>query len=163
MKAYKNHTLVEYVQALSRREPVPGGGSVAALSGALGAGLIVMVARYSVGKIGTVVGERKLQSVIATAESLSVQFLEMVDEDAKLYLAFSRIPKTLSREKARAEREIRKIPQAVCRLARRALELTPFLVLHGNPFLIGDVEIAVEQLWSAWRSAAILSQLEPRS
>ena len=44
MKRYKIHTLQEYLEVLSQRTPVPGGGSAAALVGSLGAALISMVA-----------------------------------------------------------------------------------------------------------------------
>jgi methenyltetrahydrofolate cyclohydrolase len=163
MKDYNKHTLTEYIEALSSRNPVPGGGSVSSLNGALGAALIEMVANYSVGKTGSAVGERKIQSILKTAGELRVRFLELVDEDARAYLAFSRIPKTDRKAKARADRTAKNIQREVCRLSKRALDLTPFLVSHGNPFLITDVEIAVEQLWSAYRAAAILIRPEQHS
>ena len=50
MKKLRNHTLVEFAAELAKKTPVPGGGSVAALSGALAAGLLAMVANYSVGR-----------------------------------------------------------------------------------------------------------------
>jgi formiminotetrahydrofolate cyclodeaminase len=159
MKAYKNHTLEQYARALARREPVPGGGSVAALNGALGTGLIGMVAGYSLGKTGSAGNERKLKALAEKCETLREQFLALVDDDAKAYLKFSRIPPELRRDKARAARAAAKIPRRVCRLARSALDLIPFLVIHGNRYLISDLEIAVEQIWAAYRSAGAL--LEP--
>lgn len=163
MKAYKNQTLTEYTRALSRREPVPGGGSVAALNGALGCALIGMAAEYAVGKMGTAVQERKLQTVIKQVGVLREQFLALVDADAQAFLDFTKVPRTDVRKKARAAVALCKVPHSVCRLALKALDLTPFLVVYGNSRLIGDVEIAVEQLWTAWRSAFILTQPEGKT
>ena len=47
---FRNFTLRVYLNQLARREPVPGGGSAAALASALGVGLISMVANYSISK-----------------------------------------------------------------------------------------------------------------
>lgn len=136
---------------------------MAALSGALGAGLINMVASYSVGKTGSGENERKLRALLKKGEAFRKQFLALVDDDARAYLKASRVPRGRRQDKARAERAAAKVPQQVCRLAQSALDLTPFLVIHGNKHLINDVEIAVEQLWAAYRSAGALLQPDGNS
>ncbi|MBU4334812.1 MAG: cyclodeaminase/cyclohydrolase family protein, partial [Candidatus Omnitrophica bacterium] len=86
MKKYKNFTIKEYLEVLSRKEPVPGGGSAAALTAALGVGLITMVANYSKAKSSSKVIEKKTQKIIRESEKMKDRLLELVDLDAQAYM-----------------------------------------------------------------------------
>lgn len=70
--------------------PTPGGGSVAALAGALGASLVAMVSRLTRGKQGYEEVQAAMEEHLAAAEALRRRFQELADADAAAYDAVSR-------------------------------------------------------------------------
>ena len=156
MKKFKDHTLSEYLDRLSAREPVPGGGSAAALSSALGAGLIAMVTQYSLGKGKSAVVEAKLNKILEKAVDIRSQLLEMVDEDAKVYLDVVAARKLDKNAQKKAAQKALAVPRLICRLSYQAVELTPYLVDNGNPYLMSDVEVALELLLAGYHSAIVM-------
>ena len=80
---FSNKTLTQYLNQLSSKESVPGGGSAAALTAALGAGLISMVANYSIGrKSNTPAMNKKFNEILKKSEVLRaalVTFHELTD------------------------------------------------------------------------------------
>ena len=85
MIRYDEHTLQKYLDALAAREPVPGGGSAAAVCGSLAAALIGMAARYSLGKNKPPETEKKLEAILKEADAARVRLLELAGEDAQAY------------------------------------------------------------------------------
>ncbi|OGX26618.1 MAG: hypothetical protein A2Y03_00475 [Omnitrophica WOR_2 bacterium GWF2_38_59] len=156
MKKYKNFTIKEYLDVLSKKEPVPGGGSAAALTGALGAGLITMVANYSRAKSSSKVIEKKIQKIILESERMKNRLLELVDLDARAYIGIVEAKKGSSKEKNAAVRNAKKVSKEVCTLSYKAIQLTPFLVEKGNKYLISDIEVAIEMLFAAFNSSLAL-------
>lgn len=159
MKNYIKRSLKEYVEALAAREPVPGGGSAAALTGAVAAGLLVMAAEYSKGKTGTPAREKRLRQILKKGRSIKKRLLELVDLDAVSYLEVVKARKLKTSARKKALRQACKVPQEICRLCFKAIELTPFLVKNGNPNLISDVEVAVELFWASFRSARTMAAI----
>ncbi len=158
MKKYKNYTLSEYMEVLSSRTPVPGGGSAAAYTGALGAALISMVANYSIGKGDSLKHEKEIRKIIKESFKIQKALLDYVDLDAEAYKKVIK-SKQSTKERTIAERKARKVPKEVCRFCYRAITLTPFLVKKGNVNLMSDIEVAVEMLFAAYNSALMLSKL----
>lgn len=158
MKQYKNHTLSEYLNCLSRREPVPGGGSAAAYTGALGVGLLLMVARYSRGKGANKSVEARITSTIKKAEAIQKKLLVLVDLDAKAYLKLTKTKQSPKKIRVKAIKAAREVPLKVCRLCYKATDLAPFLVEEGNKYLIADVAVACELLLSSFNGALTLAQ-----
>ena len=156
MKKFKDHTLSEYLDRLSAREPVPGGGSAAALSSALGAGLIAMVTQYSLGKGKPAAVEAKLNKILVKAVDIRSQLLELVDEDAKAYLDVVAARKLDKNAQKKAAQKALAVPRLICRLSYQAVELTPYLVDNGNPYLMSDVEVALELLLAGYHSAIVM-------
>ena len=156
MKPFKDHTLKEYLDHLAARQPVPGGGSAAALSSALGAGLIVMVSQYSLGKGKPKLVETQLTSIIAKAEKIRERLLALVDEDAQAYLAVVAARKLDAKAQKEAARKAARVPREICTLSYQAVELTPYIVEHGNPYLMSDVEVALELLLAGYHSAIVM-------
>ncbi len=150
---FKNYTLKSYLDVLAKKEPVPGGGSAAALTGALGAALLCMVANYSKGKSQSKMVEKRIQRILDQSEAIRKRFLELVDLDAEAYLNVVKTKNASPREKKAALKGAQKVPQEVCRLSYKAVQLAPFLVQKGNKYLIGDVEAAIEMLMAAFNSA----------
>jgi methenyltetrahydrofolate cyclohydrolase len=158
MKKFKNHSLEKYLDVLAAREPVPGGGSAAAMAAALGAGLISMVTQYSLKKGSPALVERRLQKTLLASERLRQRFLRIVDLDAEAYLAVVRTRKGPERARKAALKQAAKVPRELAQLCYQAIDLTPFLVLKGNKYLFSDVEVAVELLLAAFKSAMTMSQ-----
>ena len=155
MKKYQNHTLKEYADALSMKTPTPGGGSAAALTAALGVALLSMVANYSKGKSPSQVTENKIKKIFITNAKIRRRLLGLVDLDAQAYRNVVKTRKSAEAVRQKALRQARQVPFEVSRLCYQAVEQAPFLVAKGNKYLLSDVEVAVELLLAAYRSAMI--------
>ncbi len=155
MRKYKHHTLEQYLNVLAQREPVPGGGSAGALTGALGAALISMVAQYSLGRKSPKSVDQKISKILSQTEKIRKRLLELVDLDAEAYLKVVKARKGSLKERKAALKQAREIPAELCRLSTQAVDLLPYLVKNGNPFLRSDLEIALEMLWAAYASGQI--------
>lgn len=156
MKKFKSHTLKEYLNVLSKKDPVPGGGSAAALNGALGVSLIGMVANYSKGKNSSKVVEKRIQKILNESQGLQKQFLELVDLDAEAYLKVVKARKGTEKQKKTAAKAAAAVPSEVCRLCYKSIQLTTYLVEKGSPYLLNDLEIATEMLFCTFNSARTL-------
>jgi formiminotetrahydrofolate cyclodeaminase len=155
MKKYKNHTLCEYLDVLSKRTPVPGGGSAAALIAATGAALVSMVANYSKGRSKSKRVENKICSLLKQNEQIRKRLIDLIDLDAKVYLNVVKTRGASAQIKKKALREASKAPLEVCRLCYKAIQLIPYLVENGNPHLTSDLEVAAEMFLAAFNSAHI--------
>jgi len=96
-------TVTDFAHEVSRDSPAPGGGSVAALAGALGAALGAMVANLAIGKPGRKDAEPALRIAADDAQSAKDALLAAVDADTKAfagYLAAMRMPKATPGEQA---------------------------------------------------------------
>ena len=133
--------------------PVPGGGSASALSAALGAGLISMVAQYSLGRKHSVAVEKRIRKILKESEQIRKRLLDLVDLDAQAYLRVVQTRKSSPQQRHRAEQAAAKVPQEIGRLCYKAVQLAPFLVANGNKYLMGDVEAAVEILSGAFSAS----------
>ena len=158
-------TLSDFVDELSRNSFAPGGGSVSALAGSLGASLISMVANLTHDKKNFFDLKKEMNKVGLEIQSLKDDLLLLVDEDTKAYnqvLATSRLS-------ASSEKELRQkkkltfeanqyainVPFKVMSLSLKVLELGKNLVTKGNPSSVSDVGVASEVALAATRGAAM--------
>lgn len=154
MISYKDDTLFQYLEQLSRREPVPGGGSAAAVAGALGAALIAMAARYSLNKGKSAQVEAKINELIAQSDQARGSFLEFSSQDAQAYLdvvAARKAGDKAAQEDALAHAA--RVPQMIIDLCQDCQKLAAYLYQEGNPRLLSDVKAAEEFLKAAIASA----------
>jgi formiminotetrahydrofolate cyclodeaminase len=157
---FKEKTLQEYLDQLSRREPVPGGGSAAALTAAMAVGLISMVTNYSIGRKSNTPGvEKRLARILGQSEPIRLRLLELTSLDSDAYLKVSAARSLDKKAQAKAAREAQAVPLEVCKLCYKALQLTPYLAERGNPYLLSDVEVALELLMSAFNGARIMVRI----
>lgn len=155
----------DLVARLATSDPVPGGGSAAALAGAMGAALVRMVVELTTGRPAAEAHESELTEVAIAAAQFQSELLSLADADAAAYaavVAARRLPKDGEREReARrvqldaALREAIRIPLATARAAAEVLALAERLVPIGNRNAISDVGVAALMAVTALRGAAL--------
>ncbi len=152
-----NSPLKEYLDNLFDKKPTPGGGSVAALSAALGVSLIGMVLNYTIGKKGYEAHEKELSDILSAAGILKTRLEELVDEDV---LVYGRLRDALKAKASKADMqnlyiESASVPLEVCRLSYDGMEALTIVCDWSNKALISDVGIACELLEAAFYSAKL--------
>jgi glutamate formiminotransferase/formiminotetrahydrofolate cyclodeaminase len=145
-------TLRGFADELSSSSPAPGGGSVAALCGAMSASLVAMVAALTWSKAGFEAARPAMETAGSEAQSLKDWFLGAVDRDTDAFnavLAAMRLPKKSPDEiKTRgiavelASQGAAKVPLDVLEATIRTLELTLVVVKDGNPNSVSDAGVA---------------------
>ncbi len=133
-------TLREFANELSTDSPAPGGGSVAALCGALSAALTAMVANLTVGKKGYETAQKTLKRAALRAQELKDEYLRLVDLDTE---AFTKVMEALRLPKGpdghSRERE------AALEQATKEATLVPFRTLEGTLELLKLAKKAVDR------------------
>jgi len=147
-----DYNLREFANELSVDSPAPGGGSTAALCGALSASLSSMVSNLTVGKKEYENVQKDVKEIAVNAQSLKDEFLRAVDLDTmafnKLMDAYRLINKTeeQKREKAQAVEEAVKeatlVPFGVLEKSIEALNLAREISLKGNKNSLSDAGVA---------------------
>jgi formiminotetrahydrofolate cyclodeaminase len=145
--------------------PTPGGGSAAALAGALGASLLAMVAGLPKPRAATPDDAQKLSESGERCTRCARQLERLVDADSDAYaqvLSAYRLPKSTDEEKQRRSDRIQDAlraavgtPLDVMRASTSALEEEPVLRDLSNPNAASDVGVAVELLRAARRGARL--------
>jgi glutamate formiminotransferase/formiminotetrahydrofolate cyclodeaminase len=138
----------DLLEALSADTPTPGGGSAAAYSGAMGAALVIMVARLTIGKKKYAGAQDAMQGILLKAEQLQAELLEDVSKDAAAFeavMAAYRLPKDTLEEQSQRQDAIQaatlaaaQAPLQVARKAVQVLSLAEQAVALGNVNAISD-------------------------
>ncbi|MCB2064701.1 MAG: cyclodeaminase/cyclohydrolase family protein [Novosphingobium sp.] len=153
----------EFGRVLASDAPAPGGGSVAALSGALGADLIAMVCRLSVGRQDLELFADELSKALNQATDLSKSLLERVDLDTQAFnsvMAAFKLPKQTEEEKKKrgeaiqaGYREAIQSPLGIARECLQILQLAESLVGKSNPNALSDLGVASQQAYAGLEGA----------
>jgi glutamate formiminotransferase/formiminotetrahydrofolate cyclodeaminase len=157
-------TLPDFLEELASASPAPGGGSVAALCGALASALAAMTARLTLGRERYRESWEEMESLIPRADALRASLLSRIDEDAAAfdrYMAARRLPKGTDEEVRdrdaalrRAARETVEVPLSVVEDCRTLLALAAAAVGRGNPNAVTDAGCAALLAQAAARAAA---------
>lgn len=144
--------LREFINELSVDSPAPGGGSTAALCGALSAALSSMVSNLTVGKKGYEGVQKKVKKIAEAAQALKDNFLRDVDSDTiafnKVMEAFKMPKKTDSQKEERifaieeAYKEATLVPFGVIKKSVEALKLAKEVAQKGNKNSISDAGVS---------------------
>ena len=134
-------------------DPTPGGGSAAALAGALAASLVEMVAGLPKTRTGVADEREKLDAAKAAAAKAGARLRQLVDLDTEAYNAVTaayRLPKATDDEKAartaaiaKAMRQATDVPLETCECAAQVLRAAASGLAHGNPNAASDVRTAM--------------------
>jgi formiminotetrahydrofolate cyclodeaminase len=162
---YLEERLKSYTDALARGQPTPGGGSAAALVGALAAALTSMVANFTVGREKFAAVEAEVRQLLAESERLRAELERLTQADTEAYGLVSRaykMARNTEDEKAAREaaiqaalREAAEVPRAAVQACRRVLKIAAGLVDKGNPNLITDVGVAAKFALAAMECATL--------
>jgi len=149
----------EFVNLLSSKAAVPGGGGAAALVGGIGTALAGMVCNLTVGKKKYAQYEDDVKRILKRAEDLQKDLLDMVDEDAENFLPLSKaygMPANTEEEKKEKEKVMQQalkkaceVPIKIVETCYEAIKLHQGLVDKGSRLAISDVGVGVQCLKSA--------------
>ena len=162
---YIDQPIRHFLDKLASKSPEPGGGSVAALTGSLGAGLVSMVCSLTLGKEKYKDVQPQVEALIKESEKLRIEMQDLIQKDTEVYGGLSEVykmPKNTDSEKtartAKMQEALKKACQVpfeiglksleVARLAQRAAEI-------GNVAAVSDAGVAVLLAQACAQSAAL--------
>ena len=162
---YSEMAVADLVDAFASTDPVPGGGSAAALAGAVGASLLLMVAGIPKTKSGAPEETADLAEAEARIRPLRDSLLELVDRDSDAYrqvmtafkLSKGSDAETSQRRKAveDATREATEVPLDTMRACQQALRGAVVVAANGARKATSDIGVAVELLLAGLRGAGM--------
>ncbi|MGB2764200.1 MAG: glutamate formimidoyltransferase [Candidatus Aminicenantaceae bacterium] len=144
--------LREFANELSVDSPAPGGGSTAALCGALSASLSSMVSNLTVGKKGYETVQNDVKKIAVKAQAIKDEFLRAVDLDAIAFnklMGASRMPRKTDEQKQERDKAIEEaskeatlVPFEVLEKSIKALNLAKEIAQKGNKNSLSDAGVA---------------------
>jgi len=144
----------EFVDEVSRESPAPGGGSIAALAGALGAALASMVSNLSIGKRGTEEVEEELKPIADKSQELKEKLVKAIDDDTNAFNAYMdarRLPgKTEEEKKIKKDaiqaglKEAVMVPLNTAKWSASVLNLAEKAVDFGNINSVTDAGVGAQ-------------------
>ncbi|HOX12629.1 MAG TPA: glutamate formimidoyltransferase [Spirochaetales bacterium] len=163
-----SRTVASFADEVSADSPAPGGGSVAALAGSLGAALAAMVANLTVGKKGYEAAWKDLDALALRAQDVKVRLLAAVDDDTNAFndvLAAQKLPKGTEEEKtARAAaiqagyRSATLVPLSTAQACLEAARVSESAAVLGNRASVTDAGVGA-LLAAAGAEGAVLNVL----
>jgi formiminotetrahydrofolate cyclodeaminase len=152
-------TIGDFLNAAAAKQPAPGGGSVAALAGALAAAMGEMVLNYSVGKKSLAAHEPELKEALAELTRARGLLLQLMVEDQQAYESLTEAKKLPESSPTRQKdfdvallASIR-VPQALGATALAILQLADGLVEKVNHYLLSDLAVCCELAMATVRCA----------
>lgn len=146
-------TVKDFLNKVAGSDPVPGGGSIAALNGALASALAAMVANLTIGKKKYAEVQEDMLAIAQEAEGLMSAFTTDIDRDSDAYdrvFACFKMPKDTDEEKAARSAAIQEATkyaaQVPLEVARRACALMPRIAevaRRGNQNAVTDACVAM--------------------
>ena len=154
-----------FLDALASNAPAPGGGSTAALTGAMAAGLVSMVCALTVGKRQYADVEEEVSGIGQQAETLRATFQELAQGDIDVFSRLSatyKLPRTTDADAASRRAAIQTVTRFAAeiplRTARAAVALLPLcepLARKCNHNVVSDVGVAVVLTRAAVQSSLL--------
>mgnify|MGYP004444818379 FL=1 len=146
--SFTDKTCREFVEATATNAPIPGGGSVAALVGSLGAALSTMVASLTLSSSKYIAVEAEMEKNIQEIHKIQEDLLALVQKDidnfeplAKLYKQKATTPEekqALKEAKQKALYDACLAPMEIIKKCGRAIELAQEFAVKGNKVVIAD-------------------------
>jgi len=154
-----------FLDELAGKSSTPGGGSAAAIIGAMGAALISMVANFTVGKKNYEAVEVEIKAILTRSEELRAELTGMVKADVDVFnkvMGAYGMPRDTDEQKEKrtiaiqaALKEATDVPLACAKLCAEVIRLCLPVAEKGNKGVISDAGVAVLAGYAALRSAAL--------
>ena len=162
---FQEQQLQTFLDQLASKASTPGGGSAAAIMGAMGAALISMVANLTIGKKKYEDVDGEMQGFLQQSEDMRARLTGMIQADVdvfdKVMAAYGMVRETDAEKAARSEaiqaalKEATDVPLACAQLCADVIELCRPVAEKGNLNVISDAGVAVLAAHAALRSAAL--------
>ena len=163
----------EFLDVLSSKEPVPGGGGASALAGALGNALGQMVSNLTIGKKKYALVEDEIKELAERMKGIQGQFTQLADQDAKVFAPLAKcysLPSATEEEKAyKAEvmearlLDASLVPMEIMEKAAEMLEIMDILADKGSRMAVSDVGVGVQFIRTALLGAVMNVYINTKS
>ena len=147
-------TIEGFLEVLSSKEPVPGGGGASALAGALGNALGQMVANLTIGKKKYADVEEEMKELLEQLQKLQAAFVTLADRDAQVFAPLAQcysLPSLTEEEKAYKEKVMEErlldasfVPLEIMEHAVAMLGILEILGDKGSRLAVSDVGVGVQ-------------------
>ena len=141
-----------FLSELASNSPAPGGGSVAALAGALGAALTSMVCNLTVGKDKYADVEDEIKSILKKSESIRKKLTKLIDKDTEAFndvIKAFKMPKETEKQKEVRSKAIQegykiaaKVPLETAKICGEVFDLAKIVAEKGNQNSITDAAVS---------------------
>jgi formiminotetrahydrofolate cyclodeaminase len=148
---YATEALQVYLDDAAGKKPAPGGGSVSAAAGALGAALVSMVCNLTQGREKFADVETEIVALVEKSEAARVKLEKLLQDDTTAYngvIDAYKMPKDTDEEKAARKAAVQAgliiaadVPLEICRVAVEVCRLSKVAAQLGNPQAITDAGI----------------------
>ncbi len=155
----------DFIDEVSMDSPAPGGGSVSALSGALGAALLSMVCSLTVGKKGYEDVQEGVKEIGVKAQNLKNELMKLVDDDTEAFnemMSAMKLPKKSEEDKRKRDEEIEKatqnailVPLRVMQASKGIMECLMDAAEICNVNAISDIGVAALEAVTAASGAGL--------
>ena len=162
---YVEKPMVVFLDKLASRSPEPGGGSVSALVGALGAALVSMVGNLTLGKEKYADVQDKVEELLGSSEKLRAELQDLIQKDTEVYADVSaafKLPRETEEEKAERASRIQdalklatEVPFEIGEKCLEVAQLSETSAVIGNVGAVSDAGVAVLLAEAAAQSAAL--------
>lgn len=149
---YLNKPLQEYLTDLASGQPTPGGGSAAALSGAMASALACMVAHFTLNKADYAAVHPEMETLLQGGEQARERFQQLMQADIDAYSQLSacfKMPRTTDQERVARTQAIQTalssaalVPLEVAELAAQLVQYCQRIAEIGNKNVISDIATA---------------------
>ncbi len=161
----KDRKIKNFLDLLASKAATPGGGSVAALTGAMGAGLLSMVGNLTTGKEKYKDVEDRIKELLSRSENLRIEFEGLMESDVAVFnelMAIMKLPRATEEEKEKRDQKMQialveaaKVPLAVAQKSKELIDCCKEIAGIGSKNAISDVGVGVLLAEAAFHSAII--------
>lgn len=161
----KDQKIKNFLDQLASQSATPGGGSVAALTGAMGAALLSMVGNLTIGKEKYQDVEGKIKELLKKSENLRARFEELMEKDVEVFnelMVIMKLPRITEEEKEYRNgkmqtslKEAAQVPLAVAEKSKELIDICQEIAGIGSRNAISDAGVGVLLAEAAFDSAII--------